>query len=241
VARFTLGRALPRLAVATLQLAIDAIAGGDTTGPAATLERVEPEPLDNAVATVAGCIGVSPGLLDDWLTGAELQAPKHLGQHVGLPAGHWTGNLPQQTFSCSPGRARLPLARHTHRQARRPERPLRQRPGFTQRQPEYGRPSPTRPSLSCLHNGALNMTTISVTVLDDARNCRLKIDPCMCDVQSSVVVLAGTQATNNEPKLVNIQLLTTDQLSVAVDTSVTQNIGTRSNGVTAAPSSLGKE
>ena len=91
MARFTPVGHARDLAVATLQLVIQAIAGGDTAGAAATLERVEPESPENAVATVAGCIGVSLGLLDDWLTGAEPQAPKHLGQRIGLPAGHWTG------------------------------------------------------------------------------------------------------------------------------------------------------
>jgi hypothetical protein len=46
---------------------------------------------DNTTATVAGCIGVALGLLDDWLTGADPHAPSGLGQRVRLPAGHWLG------------------------------------------------------------------------------------------------------------------------------------------------------
>jgi len=36
-------------------------------------------------------IGFTLGLLDDWLTGSDPQAPKNLGQQVRLPAGHWLG------------------------------------------------------------------------------------------------------------------------------------------------------
>lgn len=78
-------------AVATLPLAVEAIAEGDTTLAAAILEQVEPESPDNTVATVAGCIGVALGLLDDWLSGAGSQAPNDLGQRLRLPAGHWLG------------------------------------------------------------------------------------------------------------------------------------------------------
>ena len=50
-----------------------------------------PESPDNATATVAGCIGVALGLLDEWLSGHDPQAPGGLGPHVALPAGHWAG------------------------------------------------------------------------------------------------------------------------------------------------------
>ena len=46
---------------------------------------------DNTTATVAGCIGVALGLLDDWLTGADPHASSGLGQRVRLPAGLWLG------------------------------------------------------------------------------------------------------------------------------------------------------
>jgi hypothetical protein len=79
------------LVITTLRLTIEAIAEGDTTLAAAILEQVQPESPDNTVATVAGCIGVTLGLLDDWLTGTDPHTPTDLGQRVRLPAGHWLG------------------------------------------------------------------------------------------------------------------------------------------------------
>ena len=79
------------LAVTTLRLVIEALADGDTTLAAAILEQVQPDSPDNTTATVAGCIGVALGLLDDWLTGSDPHAPAGLGQRVRLPAGHWLG------------------------------------------------------------------------------------------------------------------------------------------------------
>lgn len=43
------------------------------------------------MATVASCIGIALGLLDDWLSGQARQTPTGLGQHTTLPAGHWNG------------------------------------------------------------------------------------------------------------------------------------------------------
>jgi hypothetical protein len=79
------------LAATTLRLVIEALADGDTTLAAAILEQVQPDSPDNTTATVAGCIGVALGLLDDWLTGSDRHAPGGLGQRVKLPAGHWLG------------------------------------------------------------------------------------------------------------------------------------------------------
>ena len=79
------------LAVTTLRLVIEAVADGDTALAAAILDQVEPESPGDTAPTVAACIGVALGLLDDWLTGRSRQAPPGLGQHVRLPAGHWTG------------------------------------------------------------------------------------------------------------------------------------------------------
>jgi len=91
MARFTpVGRAR-ELVVTTLRLVIDAMADGDTALAGSILQQVQPESPDNTVATVAGCIGLALGLLDDWLTGNDPQAPKNLGQQVRLPAGHWLG------------------------------------------------------------------------------------------------------------------------------------------------------
>jgi hypothetical protein len=79
------------LAVTTLRLVIEAIAEGDTTLAAALLEQVQPDSPDNTAATVAGCIGVALGLLDDWLSGSDPHTPNGLGQRVRLPAGRWPG------------------------------------------------------------------------------------------------------------------------------------------------------
>lgn len=89
--RFTPVGHVRDLAVTTLRLVIDALADGDTTLAAAILEQVPPDSPDNNTATVAGCIGVALGLLDDWLTGSDPHAPGGLGQRVRLPAGHWLG------------------------------------------------------------------------------------------------------------------------------------------------------
>ncbi len=42
--------------------------GGNTALAGALLDHVQPESLDNSVAT-ASCIGITLGLLDDWMTG----------------------------------------------------------------------------------------------------------------------------------------------------------------------------
>jgi hypothetical protein len=79
------------LAVTTLRLVIEALADGDTTQAAAILAQVQPDSPANTAATVAACIGVALGLLDDWLSGADPRAPDDLGRNVHLPAGHWRG------------------------------------------------------------------------------------------------------------------------------------------------------
>ena len=79
------------LAAAALRKVIDALAGGDTTQAAAILAEVQPDSPDGTEPTVAACIGVALGLLDDWLSGADPRAPHDLGRHVHLPAGHWRG------------------------------------------------------------------------------------------------------------------------------------------------------
>jgi hypothetical protein len=91
MARFTPVGHARDLAVTTLRLAIDAITTGDTTLAAAILDQAQPESPDTTAPTVAGCIGVALGLLDDWLSGADPNAPPGLGQSTRLPAGHWRG------------------------------------------------------------------------------------------------------------------------------------------------------
>jgi hypothetical protein len=89
--RFTAVGHARDLVITTLRLAVEAITEGDSTAAAAILEQVQPESPDHTVATVAGCIGVTLGLLDTWLSGADPHTPKDLGRHVSLPAGHWRG------------------------------------------------------------------------------------------------------------------------------------------------------
>ena len=53
------------LAAHTLREAVTAIAVADTVGAAAVLDRARPESPDGLAPTVAGCIGVGLGPLDD--------------------------------------------------------------------------------------------------------------------------------------------------------------------------------
>lgn len=91
MARFTPVGQARDLAVATLRLAVEAIADGDTVLAAAVLDQVAAESPDNSAATVASCIGVALGLLDGWLSGSDPRAPNDLGQRAKLPTGHWVG------------------------------------------------------------------------------------------------------------------------------------------------------
>jgi len=79
------------LAAVTMRLAAEAIAGGDTALAARILDQAQPESPDGQAATVAGCIGLTLGLLDQWLSGHGTSAPPGLAGLTRLPAGHWTG------------------------------------------------------------------------------------------------------------------------------------------------------
>lgn len=79
------------IAIITLRLVVEAILDGNTALAGALLDQVQPESPDNTVATVASCIGITLGLLDDWLSGHDGEAPAGLRQGTTLPAGHWTG------------------------------------------------------------------------------------------------------------------------------------------------------
>jgi hypothetical protein len=91
LARFTPVGPARDHAVGTLRLVVEALADADTTRAADILDRVPPESPDNTAATVAGCIGLALGLLDDWLSGHTTSAPTDLGGQVLLPSGHWRG------------------------------------------------------------------------------------------------------------------------------------------------------
>lgn len=79
------------IAAITLRLVVRAVLDNDTALAAAILDQVQPESPDNSVATVAGCIGIALGLLDQWLPGQHHSAPAGLSQRTRLPAGHWNG------------------------------------------------------------------------------------------------------------------------------------------------------
>ena len=78
------------LAAATLRLAVEAIADGDTPLAATVLDQAQPE-SDGSAPTVAACTGLALGLLDQWLTRHDTDAPAGLAAITRLPAGHWTG------------------------------------------------------------------------------------------------------------------------------------------------------
>jgi hypothetical protein len=89
--RFTPVGQARELVNVTLRLTIEAIIDDNTALAAAILDQVQPESPDNSTATVAGCIGVALGLLDQWLGGHDPNAPADLAQQTRLPAGHWVG------------------------------------------------------------------------------------------------------------------------------------------------------
>jgi hypothetical protein len=91
MAMFTPAGHARELAAATMRLAAEAIAGGDPPLAAAVLDQGQPDSPDGQAATVAGCIGLTLGLLDQWLSGHHASAPPGLAGLTRLPAGHWTG------------------------------------------------------------------------------------------------------------------------------------------------------
>ncbi len=86
---FTPVGATREIAVLHLRRIIEAILTDDTRLAAELLDQVQPDSPDNTVATVASCIGIALGLLDDWL-GVPSGDPG-FGVHIALPAGHWNG------------------------------------------------------------------------------------------------------------------------------------------------------
>jgi len=79
------------IALVTVRLVVEAILEDNTTLSGALLDQVVPESPDNSAATVASCIGIALGLLDDWLSGQAPDAPAGLARTSALPAGHWSG------------------------------------------------------------------------------------------------------------------------------------------------------
>lgn len=91
MARFTPVGEARELAVVALRLAVEAIAEENTMLAGAILGQVQPESPDGSAATVAACIGVALGRLDEWMAGHDPDAPRGLATNVRLPAGHWRG------------------------------------------------------------------------------------------------------------------------------------------------------
>ncbi len=79
------------IAIVTLRLVVEAILDSNTELAGAILDQVQPESEGNSVATIANCIGILLGLLDDWMSGRTLQAPETIAVRVRLPKGHWVG------------------------------------------------------------------------------------------------------------------------------------------------------
>jgi len=79
------------LAIRALSEAVQALAEQDTFRAARVLDRVQPESPEGTQATVAGCIGICLGLLDDWLDNNNDAVPAGLAGRVKLPAQRWLG------------------------------------------------------------------------------------------------------------------------------------------------------
>lgn len=79
------------IAAVTMRLVVEAILDANTSLAATLLDQVVPESPDNTTATVASCIGIALGLLDDWLSGRAPDAPPGIAHHATLPDGHWSG------------------------------------------------------------------------------------------------------------------------------------------------------
>jgi hypothetical protein len=75
------------LAADVLQEAVEALLSGDFGYAADLLDDVPPESPHGYTPTVAGCIGVALGLLDDWLSGQLAAAPSNLRKEISLPSG----------------------------------------------------------------------------------------------------------------------------------------------------------
>jgi hypothetical protein len=67
---------------------VEALAQDGTTVASAILDRVQPESPDNSAPAVSACIGITLGLLDDWLNGTVPDHASTAGDRVRLPNGH---------------------------------------------------------------------------------------------------------------------------------------------------------
>lgn len=94
------------MAAAALRLVVEALAEDDTNLASAILDQVQPESPDNSAPTVSACIGITLGLLDDWLGGTDPTPPPRLGERVRLPKGHWQGERAARDILALAGKGR---------------------------------------------------------------------------------------------------------------------------------------
>ena len=124
MAMFTpVGHARERAAL-TMRFAAEAIADGEAALAAAVLDQAQPGSPDGGAATVAGCIGLILGLLDQWLPRARHQRPAR-ADPAACRALRGT-RRPRHPHSGAQG-TRVCLPRRADRPAWRPALPLRQR------------------------------------------------------------------------------------------------------------------
>ncbi len=110
-----------QIAVVTLWLIVEAILDGDSQLAGAIIDQIQPESPDNAVATVASCIGICLGLLDEWLTGQNPGCPEESRRPhraTQRPLDRRTGRDPRPRSRRQ--RPRVPLAAHPDRRPRQP-------------------------------------------------------------------------------------------------------------------------
>ncbi|MGX6601685.1 hypothetical protein ACWKSP_06050 [Micromonosporaceae bacterium Da 78-11] len=117
------------VATAALRLVVEALAQDDTALASAILDQVQPESPDNSAPTVSVCIGITLGLLDEWLTGTDTSVPPQLGDRTRLPKGHWQGERAARAILALAGKGRAfrALGSLIH-PPRRTTGPPRQRP-----------------------------------------------------------------------------------------------------------------
>jgi len=113
MALFTPVGEVRQIATVTLRLIVEAILDGDSRLAGAILDQIQPESADNTAATVASCIGIALGLLDQWLSGHDPSAPANLTAHTTLPKGHWTGERAATHVLVLAGKGRAFRSLHT--------------------------------------------------------------------------------------------------------------------------------
>jgi hypothetical protein len=101
------------IALVTLRLVVEAILDGNTRLAGAIIGQIQPESPDDSVATVASCIGISLGLLDEWLSGQNPSAPLNLAAQTKLPKGQWTGERAATHVLVLAGKGRAFRSLHT--------------------------------------------------------------------------------------------------------------------------------